>query len=103
MAVGGLGAGAPEVRRDLAGLLGAGRHHFTGATLALGTVKVNEERSHTGLSLSAVNWIDGSQNGLSIGLLNYARRLRGVQIRLVNIVSNSQGWSRVLTLTNCRL
>ena len=101
--IGGLGAGAPEVRGVVAGLLGAGGHDITGATLALGMVKVYENGSLTGLSLSAVNWIDGSQHGLSIGLVNYARRLHGVQIGLVNVVSDSQGWSRVLPLVNWRL
>jgi hypothetical protein len=103
VAVGGLGAGAPEVRGVLAGLLGVGGRHITGATLALGMVKVVEEGSLTGLSLSAVNWIEGSQHGLSIGLVNYARRLQGVQIGLVNVVSDSKGWSRILPLINCRL
>ena len=103
VAVGGLGAGAPEVHGVVAGLLGAGGHDITGATLALGMVKVNENGSHTGLSLSAVNWIEGSQQGLSIGLVNYARHLHGVQIGLVNVVSDSKGWSRVLPLVNWRL
>jgi hypothetical protein len=54
----------------------------------------------TGLSLSAVNWIDGEQRGVSVGLVNYAASLHGVQIGVVNYAANNRPGLRLLPLVN---
>lgn len=96
----GTGAGGSITGVAIAGLgVGAGGD-ILGATLALGTVKVAENSRHTGLTVSAVNWNEGHQTGLALGIVNFTRNLRGVQIGLVNIVQDKVGWSRALPLVN---
>ncbi|NBB86907.1 MAG: hypothetical protein GVY12_11925, partial [Bacteroidetes bacterium] len=45
----------------------------------------------------------GRQEGLAIGLINYARSLRGVQLGLLNIAQNNRPPFRVLPLVNMNL
>jgi hypothetical protein len=54
----------------------------------------------TGASLSSVNAIRGTQHGLTIGLVNYAERLRGVQIGAININKGARGPFKVLPIIN---
>jgi hypothetical protein len=51
--------------------------------------------------LSAVNTVGGKQTGLSIGLINYAKSLRGLQLGLINIVGEGKG-PRILPIANYR-
>lgn len=53
--------------------------------------------------LSNYNDIRGAQRGLTIGLLNYARELHGVQLNLLNIAHNNPPAARVLPGVNLRL
>jgi len=53
-----------------------------------------------GFNAGCVNYFDGLQVGLSIGILNYAERLSGFQIGLVNIANNNSKPFRVLPLVN---
>ena len=48
----------------------------------------------------AVNAVRGYQRGLSIGLVNYAESLFGVQLGLVNIVRDNPSPFRVLPIIN---
>ncbi|MCF6270415.1 MAG: hypothetical protein L3J41_11930 [Melioribacteraceae bacterium] len=50
--------------------------------------------------MAGYNRIHGTQTGLTIGIVNYAKNLNGVQIGLVNIADNNSGWSRVLPFVN---
>lgn len=52
-----------------------------------------------GLSISSFNRIQGEQKGITIGLLNYARKLSGLQIGLINIAKNKSRFS-VMPLVN---
>ena len=74
-----------------------------------------------GLSLSAANGIAvGSRylpggsggwfetvnerfTGLSVGLINYSRELKGVQVGLLNYAGNNPRWARLLPLVNAHL
>ncbi|MEF8939531.1 MAG: hypothetical protein V5A22_06765 [Salinivenus sp.] len=47
--------------------------------------------------------IGGPQRGLTVGLYNYARELRGVQIGLLNVARKNPDWARVLPLVNLHL
>jgi hypothetical protein len=49
---------------------------------------VTKGGSFRGASVSAFNRIQGTQRGLTIGLINYARTLRGYQLGLINISDN---------------
>lgn len=55
------------------------------------------ERDADGLQVGVVNMVDGDVNGVQVGLVNKARRLRGVQIGLVNF--NPSGIS--FPIVNC--
>jgi hypothetical protein len=55
----------------------------------------------TGVFIGAVNSVTGKQHGLSIGVLNYARTLSGVQIGVLNIVADGKG-PKVLPVVNWR-
>jgi hypothetical protein len=52
-----------------------------------------------GVSIGGFNWIRGSQRGLTIGILNIAEELHGVQIGLINIARNKESFS-VLPFVN---
>jgi hypothetical protein len=56
-----------------------------------------------GVSIAGYNRIKGDQFGLAIGLYNYAKRLRGVQLGLINNARNNRGLLRVLPLVNVHL
>jgi hypothetical protein len=70
-----------------------------GIIFAPALFKVQPNGSLTGVSVSAVNAVRGSQHGLTIGIVNYARSLRGAQIGLINIVQNA-GSHKVLPFFN---
>lgn len=56
-----------------------------------------------GASVSAFNHIRGDQRGLTVGVLNIARRLHGVQIGLVNYAGNNPRFLRLLPGINVHL
>ena len=41
--------------------------------------------------------------GLSVGLVNYSRQLKGVQIGVLNYAGNNPRWARLLPLVNANL
>ena len=53
-----------------------------------------------GVSLGAINTVGGQQTGATIGLVNYAEQLDGVQIGVVNFVSENPWPFKVLPLMN---
>ncbi len=53
-----------------------------------------------GFNAGCVNYFDGLQVGLSIGIYNYAEHLNGIQIGLVNIANNKSKPFRVLPIVN---
>lgn len=55
-----------------------------------------------GFSVSALNHIGGQQNGITFGLFNIAKSLKGVQIGLINYVKDNPKWARILPLINAR-
>jgi hypothetical protein len=48
-------------------------------------------------------YINDRFTGLSIGLVNYTRQLRGVQLGLINYAENNPRWLRLLPLVNVHL
>ena len=114
IALGGLGAGCGEhlrgfaaagievVAREIDGVALAGfrtrGEEVKGVTLALGWVKVSH--SFAGFTVSAFNQIKGKQTGVSLGIVNYARQLEGVQIGLINYVQDHPKYRKVLPVIN---
>ncbi|MEQ8532496.1 MAG: hypothetical protein RIB86_11620, partial [Imperialibacter sp.] len=63
-------------------------------------VESGSDSSLNGISISAVNAVQGTQNGLSIGIVNTTHRLRGMQIGIINIVKDNPKGLRVLPIIN---
>jgi hypothetical protein len=57
----------------------------------------------TGIGVGAYNRVRRTQVGLTIGLINYARELHGVQIGIINIAKNNKAPFRVLPIVNLNL
>jgi hypothetical protein len=55
-----------------------------------------------GVSISAFNQVNGDQVGVTIGIVNYTRRIKGFQLGLINIVKENPKWLRVLPIFNTR-
>lgn len=100
LSIGGLGVGAPNVRGVVIAGLGAGGHNIKGVFLAAGTIRVEDDGIMHGLAISGFNSIKGTQNGLTIGIVNYAYRLKGLQIGLINIVRDNPRGRKVLPIIN---
>jgi len=52
------------------------------------------------LAVAGMNYIKGKQNGLSVGVINYAAQLHGVQLGVINYVKENPWYLRVLPLIN---
>ena len=63
--------------------------------------KVAEDGQFRGGALAAVNDVRGVQRGLTLGVFNYARELRGLQLGLIN-VSDNDGRRRVYPIIGVR-
>lgn len=99
ISVAGIGVGAPRVDGGaVAAIVGAERAR--GVFIAPAMFRIENDGRFTGGALSTVNLVRGHQAGLSIGVVNYAQSLRGVQLGLVNIVRDNPAPYRVLPLMN---
>jgi len=96
----GIGAGAPTVKGVTIAGIGVGGKSLTGLSIALGTIQVRENGIMRGLAISAYNYIKGTQKGISIGIVNYAYRLKGVQIGLINIIRDNPRGRKILPIIN---
>jgi hypothetical protein len=98
--VGGFGVGAPTVRGLSIGGIGVGGKDVKGVSLAVGTVKIDPDGQHTGVSVSAFNWNKGRQSGLSLGIVNYTFQLNGLQIGVINYVKENPKYLKILPVVN---
>lgn len=99
LSIAGVGVGAPRLEGGvLAPLVGA----ETARAIIIAPIlfRTGSDGELVGASLSAVNAVRGYQRGLSIGLVNYAESLFGVQLGLVNIVRDNPSPFRVLPIIN---
>jgi hypothetical protein len=87
--VSGLGAGAGRDIKGIAlGGIAAGGRDVYALSLAPAYFTIEPGGEMRGLSISAFNRIRGEQKGITIGILNYARKLSGFQFGLINIAQN---------------
>jgi hypothetical protein len=100
IAIGGIGVGAPNIKGLAIGGLLCETQYFDGVALTLGRVKIKKEGQFTGLNVAAFNQIEGRQNGLSVGVVNYAWKLNGIQIGLINYVRDNPKYLKVLPIFN---
>ena len=108
--------GREQVLGFNASLVVAGQGRVGGITVAGLTVSSGEvvegvtlsglrvdTRDLLGLSIAPLNRVRGEQRGITIGLLNSARILKGVQVGLLNHAANNPPALRWLPLINLHL
>ncbi|PSQ75489.1 MAG: hypothetical protein BRD35_08895 [Bacteroidetes bacterium QH_7_62_13] len=96
LGVGGLAAGSRDAVQGLmVGGAALRAQRLTGLGVTAGYAYVSDGPLQGG-SIAAVNHINGTQRGLTIGLFNYARELHGVQVGLINVARNNSFWRRIL-------
>ena len=105
LAVSGVGVGASAIRGIAAAGLGVGGQKLTGVFAAAYTIRIADvdhrgDGELHGVGISAFNDVRGTQRGLTIGVVNYARSLHGAQVGVVNIVRNNPAGRRVLPILN---
>ncbi len=103
LAIGGIAVGAPVIRAIVLAGLTAGGEDVSGVVIAPAYFSVTENGYMNGLSVSAVNRIRGRQHGLTIGIINIARDLRGVQLGLLNYAGSNRRGLRLLPLVNMQM
>ncbi len=90
--IAGVGLGAPRlVGGFLAPMVAALDAHAI--VIAPLYFRIEKDGSFRGGSVSAVNDVRGAQRGLTIGIVNYARSLHGLQVGVINIIANQKSHS----------
>ena len=89
VAIAGIGVGAPRLEGGFVSAA-VGAQDARAIVIAPALFRIEPGGSFVGGSVSAVNYVRGSQRGLSIGIVNYARSLHGAQIGIVNIVADQK-------------
>lgn len=84
----GIAVGASTVRGIILSGFAAGGQDVKAFSFAPGYFYIDEGGVQQGVSISAFNRIKGSQEGLTIGIVNWARHLDGLQIGLLNFAGN---------------
>jgi hypothetical protein len=100
LSIAGLGVGAPTVKGVAIGGLGVGGEELQGIMVAGATVRIVNDGMLRGVAVSTVNIVQGTTRGLTIGLVNYTRRLHGVQLGLINIARDNPSGRRFLPVIN---
>ena len=99
LAIGGIGVGAPRIR-GIVLASAAGGQDVEGGIFAPVYFKIERDGRVRGITVSALNHIKGDQFGLSLGVINYAWDVHGVQIGLLNYAGNNRPGLRWLPLFN---
>lgn len=93
------GIGAQEIRGlNLAATMKA--DVIAGISVAPAFSRISSGGELRGVSLSPYHEVKGHTHGLAIGIVNYTRTLNGVQLGLVNIVTENPNGRRMLPVLN---
>ena len=110
LAIAGIGVGSPTVRGVVIAAA-AGGNNVSGFMIVPAYFRVGDKKDSDsdndgpsatmkGVSISAFNQTFGNFNGVSIGVVNWARSQRGLQLGLINIVKDNPPGLRVLPIFN---
>ena len=99
VSVAGLGIGAPRIK-GVAIASAVGGEDVSGLVIAPIYFRIANSGQMNGVNVSAFNNVRGTQQGLAIGIFNYARSLDGVQIGLLNYAGNKRRGTRLLPIAN---
>lgn len=116
LVVAGLAAGSPNVKAlaiasvvggvSVKGLIIAPAHVLVGPQKKFKhNDEVTEEDGNgtfKGVSVSVFTKVNGQQNGVSLGVVNYTKKIKGVQFGLINIVKENPKGFRILPIFNMR-
>jgi hypothetical protein len=86
----GIGVGGTTVRGIVLSGFAAGGHDVKALMVAPAYINIKDDGIQRGLAISAFNRIQGEQAGFTIGIVNWARTLSGVQIGLLNFAGNKE-------------
>lgn len=95
----GLGIGATGIDGLAAAPL-VGARDVRGIVMAPAYFRVVDDGAVRGLNVSAFNDVRGTQQGLAIGIFNYARHLDGLQVGILNYARNKPPGTRLLPILN---
>jgi len=109
LSIAGVGVGSP-VLRGVVISAAAGGNNVSGFMIVPGYFRVGDKKNYgdegdsgatmKGVSISAFNQTFGNFNGVSIGVVNWTRSQRGLQLGLINIVKSNPPGLRVLPIFN---
>jgi hypothetical protein len=99
VSVAGIGIGAQRIE-GVAIASAVGAKETSALVIAPFYFKIVDGGRANGVNVSAYNQVRGTQQGLAIGIFNYARTLDGVQIGLLNYAGNKSRGSRLLPIFN---
>jgi hypothetical protein len=100
LSIGAVGVGSPHVKGLAIGGVGVGGQRLEGVMVGGALVQVDTGGVVRGASVAAFNRFRGHQQGVAIGLVNYAWSLNGVQLGVINIVRDNPRGRRVLPIIN---
>lgn len=98
VSIGGVGVGAQEIRGIAISPIAVGAQDMTALALAGAYLRI-EGGDFRGVGTGAFTDIRGTQRGLTIGIVNKADELRGVQLGLINVARHG-GIARWLPIVN---
>lgn len=99
VSIAGIGVGAPNIEGAVIATV-VGAQQVRGLVLAPAYFRISEAGRVNGVNVSAFNDVRGTQQGLAIGIFNYARELDGVQLGLLNYAANKPRGTRLLPVLN---
>ena len=101
--IAGVAIGAPNINGfSMAPIIGGNYVQGLNVAPLYFTIRSDQEKLgiQKGVAISSFNHIRGEQRGLTIGILNIADHLEGVQIGLINIARSNRKGLKVLPLFN---
>lgn len=102
LAIGGLGIGSPSLRGIvISPVVRSGDEHGAVVALSNRALVKDGEASVRGIVVAPVNDVRGMQRGVSVAIVNYARALKGLQVGVVNIVTDGRG-PKIMPVVNWR-
>jgi hypothetical protein len=99
LSVAGVGIGASSIE-GAAVAAAVGAYRARGLIVAPAYFRITDGGRVNGLNVSALNDVRGTQHGVAIGLINYARHLDGLQLGLLNYAANKPRGTRLLPIAN---
>lgn len=86
--------------REVEGFTICGISNRSNSVRGVNLAGVTRTREMAGLTAGVGNIVSDHQVGISLGLVNYATKIFGVQIGLINYIKENPKWFKLLPLIN---